>query len=101
MGSLEGNSGVTLFIIGGFLLSLIMTLLSTTVYLNIYDSIRNDNIKRLMTFFLLPILVLITTFFTNGNFDMWKLYLVLCIPFILTHIYFYLNFKKIAADFNE
>ncbi len=101
MGSLEGNTGISLFIIGGFLLSFVMTVLSTTVYLNIYDTIRNDNIRCLLTFFLLPIFVLMTIFFTNGNFEMWTLYLVLCVPFIATQIFFYINFKKTLTDFDE
>ncbi len=101
MGSLEGNSGVTLFIIGGFILSFVMTILSTTVFLNIYDSVRDDNTKSLFSFFLLPALVILTILFSSKKFEMWRLYLILSIPLILTQLIFYINFKKSLTNFNE
>jgi len=94
MGSLEGNSGITLFVIGGFLLSLTMTILSTTVFLNIYDTIRNDKLCCFLTFFLLPILLTLIICLSNKDFDMLPLYLILTIPFFLTQFYFYKQFKK-------
>ena len=100
MGSLEGNSGVTLFIIGGFILSLTMTILSTTVFLNIYDPIRNDKLRSFLTFFLLPILLTFIIFLSNKDFDMLPLYLILTMPFLLTQSYFYRQFRKSLTEIN-
>jgi hypothetical protein len=100
MGSLEGNSGVTLFIIGGFLLSLTMTILSTTVFLNIYDAFRNDKLRCFLTFFLLPILLTLIIYLSNKDFDMLPLYLILTMPFLLTQSYFYRQFIKTLTRLN-
>ena len=94
MGSLEGNSGVTLFIIGGFVLSLTMTILSTTVFLNIYERFRSDKLRCFLTFFLLPILLTLIICVSNKEFDMLPLYLILTMPFLLTQSYFYRKFRK-------
>lgn len=99
LGSLEGNSGFLLFIIGGCISSLVLTVLSTTVYLNIYDKIRSDNIYSLLTFFLLPGLFTLGIFISNIDSDIWSLYLILTLPYILIQIYFYLYFKKTMTKF--
>jgi len=98
LGSLEGNSGVFLFIIGGCISSFVLTILSTPAYLNIYDEIRTDSTRSFLAFFLLPILFIITIVFFNGESDIWPLYLILTLPFILTQIYFYKDFKKTLTE---
>lgn len=100
MGSIEGNSGVFLFIIGGFVWSLIMTIFSTTVYLNTYDEIRNNKTKCFLTFFLLPTIATIAIILYS-NLDMWTLYIRICTPYVLTQLFFYADFKKYLINFGE
>lgn len=100
MGSLEGNSGVALFIIGGFVLSLTMTILSTTVFLNIYDTFRNNKVSCFLTLFLLPILLTLIICLSIRDFDMLPLYLILTLPFLLTQSYFYRQFKRNLTKLN-
>jgi hypothetical protein len=101
LGSLEGNSGVALFIIGGCISSLVLTILSTTVYLNIFDKIRADSVHSFLTFFLLPTLFTIAIIVCNIDSDIWLLYLILTLPFIMIQIYFYRDYKKVSTKVLE
>ena len=55
-GSLEGNQGVMIVALSGALWSAFLTVCSTTIFLNVYPSIRTDKIYVFFTYYLLPLI---------------------------------------------
>jgi hypothetical protein len=94
LGDLAGNTGFSLFIVGGIISCFIQTIISSTVYFNIYERVRNNSKLSLLSFFLLPFLFTFAVILFNHESEMTPLFSALTIPFILSQILFYVDFKK-------
>lgn len=97
-GSLEGNQVVFIIVIASICWTLILTLCSLTVYLNLYASIRGSRIYSMLTFFLLPLSLILVMFSLNGFDDMWKSFAITSGTFVITHLFFYMRFLKGSYD---
>ncbi len=98
-GSLEGNQGVFLMVIGGVIWSLMLTISSGTTFLNVHPAISNNKINQWMSFFLLPCLVMLSAFFSADIYGNWKAFITMTLPFIITHTYFFISFLKFKKSF--
>ena len=82
----------------------IISLLSTTIFLNRFDKIKNNSILNFLTWFLLPFVLIIVVFFHevsfkikyNETFGNDFIYIfILNFPFIVGLIWTYYKYKKI------
>jgi hypothetical protein len=93
MGSTEVSSGVALFIIGGFVFSFFLSVLSLPVFFNVNEKIRNNRLCSALTFFLLP-LSFAATLFLNTHPDLLPIDFIMTLPFLVLEVYFYIDFRK-------
>lgn len=92
-GSLEGNQVVFITIVVSICWMLILTLGSLTVYLNLYATIRSNHVYCMLTFFLLPVLLILMMFSMSGSNDLgW--FAITNGAFVITHVFFYMRFRK-------
>lgn len=92
-GSLEGNQVVFITIVAGICWTLILTLCSLTVYLNLYADIRGNRVYCMLTFFLLPVLLILVMFGLSGFNDLGWLAITNG-AFLITHVFFCIRFLK-------
>jgi len=98
IGSLEGNSGITIFILAGIFWTLVLTLSSITVFFNLNDQVRHSKLLCFLTFFFLPLAVATIVFILNDFEDMWQPFLIMTLSFLSVDTYFYIKFSKINFD---
>jgi len=95
-GSLEGNQGVMIVALSGAIWSVFLTVCSTTIFLNIYPSIRNDKIYVFFTYYLLPIIAALIAGGVMRSSGMLPAFFTVTIPFFISQTVFYIRFLKIA-----
>lgn len=93
-GSLEGNQIVFIIIIMSIFWIFILTLCSLTVYLNLYAGIRGNRVYCMLTFFLLPMLLILVMSGLTGFDSMWESFAITNGAFVITHVFFYMRFRK-------
>ena len=93
-GSLEGNQGIFIMILAVLIWTLILTLSSLTVFLNLYDKVRHSKLYCTLTFFFIPLLVTTVVYVTGEFKNMWQSFLIMTVSFFMTHFYFYYKFTR-------
>ena len=95
IGSLEGNSGIILIVIAGILWTLVLSLFSATLFLNIIDQVRNRVLLSFLTFYLLPISMAIVVFIVGRLQSLWQPFLIVTLSFVLVQTFFYIKFLNL------
>ena len=95
-GSFEGNQGVMIVALSGAIWSVFLTVCSTTVFLNVYPSIRADKIYMFFTYYLLPLIVALIAGGYMRSSGMLPAFFTVTIPFFISQTVFYIRFLKIA-----
>lgn len=97
-GSLEGNSGITIFMLAGIFWTLVLTFSSVTVFLNLNDQVRQNKLFTFLTFFFLPSTVATIVFILSDFQEMWQPFFIMTVSFLLVQTYFYMKFTKTNFD---
>lgn len=97
-GSLEGNSGITIFILAGIFWTLVLTLSSVTVFLNLNDQVRQSKLFSFLTFFFLPLTLATIVFILSDFKDLWQPFFIMTVSFLSVQTYFYRRFAKTNFD---
>ncbi|WP_295794263.1 hypothetical protein [Mucilaginibacter sp.] len=95
-GSLEGSQGVMIVALSGAIWSVFLTVCSTTIFLNVYPSIRNDKIYVFFTYYLLPIIAALIAGGNMRSSGMLPAFFTVTIPFFISQTIFYIRFLKIS-----
>ena len=93
-GHLERDQYIFIIEIMNICWTFILTLCSLTVYLNLNANIRSNRVYCMLTFFLLPVLLILVMFSLNGFDDMWEPFAITSGTFVVTHLFFYIRFLK-------
>lgn len=96
-GSFEGKQGVMIVALSGAIWSAFLTVCSTTIFLNVYPSIRNDKIYVFFTYYLLPIIAALIASGYMRSSGMLPVFFTVTIPFFILQAVFYIRFLKIAG----
>ncbi|QHS55114.1 hypothetical protein GWR56_06010 [Mucilaginibacter sp. 14171R-50] len=88
-GSLEGNQGITLFCLIGFVWVLCLTLLSTTIFFNLFPEIKNNRFYNFLSYYALPVSACSILIFTNSVLEIASVYLSITLPFFAVHSFFF------------
>jgi len=94
--SMEGSQGVMIVALSGAIWSVFLTVCSTTIFLNVYPSIRNDTIYVFFTYYLLPIIAALIAGGYMRSSGMLPAFFTATIPFFISQTIFYIRFLKIA-----
>ena len=86
----DGGQFFLIALAGSFYMNLLLTLSATTTFLNLYKWIRENIVLRLLSFFLLSI-VLSLFWFVSMNEPFFNV-IVLC--FVIVRVYIYICFTK-------
>jgi hypothetical protein len=97
--SLEGNQAVFIVSLLGIFCSLILTICSATIFLNVYPSFRKDNIYVFFSYYAVPIIAAMLPWTKTGTADtnMLSTFFAVTIPFFALQTFFYLKFLKMAS----
>ena len=92
----SGHEGGLIIVLDlyGIVASLILTICSATVYLNIKDNIRNNPLNLLLSFFVAPLLFILVFAVNYTKDDIWQVYFIIAASFFLTHTIHYFKFIK-------
>lgn len=95
-GSMDGNQGVMIVALSGAIWSVFLTVCSTTIFLNVYPSIRNDKIYVFFTYYLLPIIAALIASGYMRSSGMLPVFFTVTVLFFVSQSVFYIRFLKIA-----
>lgn len=97
-GSFAINQNVLLLAITGAILSVVLVIGSATIFLNLYPDVRDERTYSLFAWYLAPVvisMIMMTISDATDDWDMWKLYLAMALPFFAIHTWFYTRFVKV------
>lgn len=98
---LEANQEVFLFAVAGVFWSLVLTIGSTTVFLNLYPQIKHNDFYRFVSYYGVPLvaalLVTVATY-SSGSLKTAGQFLISNIPFFAVHTYFFIDFSRKNFD---
>jgi heme/copper-type cytochrome/quinol oxidase subunit 4 len=95
----SGHEGGLIIVLDlyGIVASFLLTISCVTVYLNIKDKVRLHPTKKLLSFFLAPVVILLVFLMNYTKDDIWQLYAIIFVCFFLSHFIHYFGFLKLAA----
>ena len=93
-GHLERDQYIFILEIMNICWAFILTLCSLTVYLNLYANIRSNRFYCMLTFFLLPGLLILVAFILDEFEEVWQSFAITSGTFVITHVFFYMRFLK-------
>lgn len=99
--SASNQANVSSVIFGvSFIILFILTIGTTTIYLNLLEKIRANKYYCILSFFLLPVILSVQFLFYFGDMelDTLLLYSSLFVPFLLGLTYFYFDFLKFKKN---
>jgi hypothetical protein len=97
-GSVEVNQSVLLLGITGAFLSVVLVIGAVTIFLNLYPDVRDERTYSLFAWYLTPVvisMIMMTISDATDDWDMWKLYLAMALPFFGIHTWFFIRFVKV------
>lgn len=92
--SLAGGRGPIVMAIPGFFWTLILTLFSATVFLNLYPPIRNNAFNCFLSFYLSPFVFSTTVAIDKVAVDVLPDFMIITLPFFFVHSCFFIRFKS-------
>jgi uncharacterized membrane protein YeaQ/YmgE (transglycosylase-associated protein family) len=99
-GSFELNQSVLLLGITGAVLSVVLVVGASSIFLNLYPDVRDEKTYSLFAWYLAPVvisMVMMTISDATDDWDMWKLYLAMALPFFAIHTWFFTRFVKVLG----
>jgi cytochrome bd-type quinol oxidase subunit 2 len=98
---LEAKQAVLLFAVAGVFWSLALSICSTTVFLNLYPQIRQNNFYRFTSYYVVPLLAVVLIVVTTYSPDSPKMtgqFLISNIPFFAVHTCFFIDFSRTTFE---
>jgi hypothetical protein len=82
----------------GIVASFILTISSTSVYLNVIEKIRGNRLNSFLSFFTVPLLLLLVFLTSYTKDEIWQVYTIIMVSFFLIHAIHYVRFIKLISS---
>jgi divalent metal cation (Fe/Co/Zn/Cd) transporter len=90
--SLEGNQANFIMLLANIFLCLVLTICSSTIFLNKVEKIKTNKFYSFLSFFLLPVIATCIFIYSLCSNDQWGIFLLSSLAFYFPHTYFYMKF---------
>ena len=98
--SLEGGQGLLLMCMAAVFFNLLLCISACTIFLQQQQAVKTNSVYRLLSYFLLPILICTWVIIKDETHDMWKAFFGMSSPFFCVHLYHFIKQKNTTTHTN-